>query len=98
MTQLEARLDRLEVPVSLRTPQVFDLTREEDEGGVGGPIILAEETPAPESVVPSEEEWALDSEDERNLAGLLVGIASEGEWRTDGEYTPTGPYGLDFDV
>jgi len=98
MAKLEARLDHLEVPVSLRTPQVFDLTREEDEGGVGGPIILAEETPAPKSVVPPSEEWVLDSDDERALAGLLVGITLEREWRTDGEYTPTGPYGLDFNL
>ena len=98
MAKLEARLDCLEVPVALRTPQILDLTREEDEGGVGGPIILAEETPAPESVVLPSEEWALDSNDERALAGLLVGITLEREWRTDGEYTPTGPYGLDFDL
>jgi len=98
MAKLEARLDRLEVPVALRVPEVFDLTREEDEGGVGGPIILAEETPAPESVILPSEEWVLDSDDKRALAGLLVGITSEREWRTDGEYTPTGPYGLDFDL
>jgi len=98
MVKLEACLDRLEVLVSLRAPQVFDLTHEEDEGGVGGPILLAKETPAPESVVPPLEEWALDSDDERALVGLLVGIMTEREWRTDGEYTPTGPYGLDFDL
>jgi len=69
-----------------------------DEGGVVGPIILADETPAPESVVPPSEEWVLDSKDERVLAGLLVGIMSEKEWRTNGEYTPTGPYGLDFNL
>jgi len=98
MAKLEACLDCLEVPASLRVPEVLDLTREEDEGGLGGPIILAEETPAPESVVPPSEEWALDSNDERALAGLLVGITSEREWKTDGEYTPTGPYGLDFNL
>jgi len=98
MVKLEACLDWLEVLVLLRAPEVFDLTCEEDEGGVGGPIILADETPAPELVVPPSEEWALDSDDERALAGLLVGITSEREWRTDGEYTPTGPYGLDFDL
>ena len=98
MAKLEACLDCLEVPVALRAPEVFDLTREEDEGGISGPIILAEETPAPESVIPPSEEWALDSNDESALAGLLVGITSEREWRTDGEYTPTGPYGLDFNL
>jgi len=98
MAQLEAHLDQLEVPVSLRAPVVFDLTHEEDEGGVRGPIILADETPAPESVVPPSEEWELNSDDERALAGLLVGITLEKEWKTDGEYTPTGLYGLDFDL
>jgi len=91
-------LDCLEVLVSLRVPEVFDLTPEEDEGGISGPIILAEETPAPELVVPPLEEWALNSEDERALVGLLMGITLEREWRTDGEYIPTGPYGLDFDL
>ena len=98
MVKLEAPLDQLEVPVLLRTPEVFNLTCEEDEGGVGGLIILADETPAPELVVLPSEEWALDSNDERALAGLLMGITLEKEWRTDGEYTPTGPYGLDFNL
>jgi len=98
MAKLEARLDHLEVLVLLRAPEVFDLTHEEDEGRVGGLIILADETPTPELVVLPSEEWELSSEDERALAGLLVGITSEREWRTNGEYTLTGPYGLDFDL
>ena len=69
MAVLEAHLAKLE------TPEVVDLTQEEDEGGVGGPIILAEKTPAPESVVPQSEGWDLNSEDKRALVGLLVGIA-----------------------
>ena len=87
MAKLEAQLDKLEVP-----QEVIDLTHEEEEGGVRGPIILAEETPAPESVVPPSEEWALNSKDERALVGLLVGIADEQERVTEGNYTPTGPY------
>ena len=86
-------MDRLE-----GSSLVIDLTKEENKGGVGGPIILAEETPAPESVVPLLEEWVLDSNDERALAGLLVGIINEREWMTEDSYTPTGPYGLDFDL
>jgi len=82
----------------LRVLEVLDLTCEEDEGGVGGLIILADETPAPELVVPPLEHWTLGSKDERALAGLLVGIMLEQEWMTKGEYTPTGPYGLDFDL
>jgi len=98
MEKLEAGLDRLEAPMVPRVLEVVDVTREEDEGGVGGPIILADETPAPESVVPPLEGWTLNSEDERALVGLLVGIMLEQEWRTKGEYTLTGPYGLDFDL
>jgi len=40
----------------LETPEVVNLTQEEDKGGVGGPIILAEETPAPKFIVPPTEE------------------------------------------
>ena len=93
MVRLEAWLDKLEVP-----QEVIDLTREEEEGGVRGPIILAEETPAPESVVLPSEGWTLDSADERALAGLLVGIVNEQEWLMEDSYTPTGPYGLDFNL
>ena len=93
MAKLEAWLDRLEVP-----QEVIDLTCEEEEGGVGGPTILAEETPAPESVVPPLEDWVLDSNNERALAGLLVGITNKQEWATEESYTLTGPYGLDFDL
>jgi len=92
MARMESWLDKLE-----GSSPMIDLTQEEDEGGVGGPIILAEETPAPESVVPPSEEWALNSDDERNLVGLLVGITSEWEWMMAGEYTlsePTSPTGL----
>jgi len=96
MARLEAWLEKLKVPMA---PEVVDLTREEDEGGVRGPIIiLADETPAHESVVPLLEGWILNSKDERALAGLLVGTVLEQEWRTEGEYTLTGPYSLDFDL
>jgi len=71
MVTLEAQLAKLE------TPEVVDLTQEEDEGGVGGLIILAEETPALELVNPPLEHWELDSNDERALAGLLVGITAD---------------------
>ena len=74
MLKLEARLDHLEVPVVLRAPEVFDLTREEDEGGVGGPIILAEETPAPESVIPPSEEWELNSVLKHMMRGERRGV------------------------
>jgi len=63
MAALEARLSRLE------TPEVVDLTQEEDEGGVGGPIVLAEETPAPESVVPQMENWEWVTNESYTLTG-----------------------------
>jgi len=65
---------------------------------LGGLIILAKETPAPESVVPLSEDWRLDSDDERVLAGLLVVIMLDQEWVAENSHTPTSPYGLDFDL
>ena len=43
-TRLEKALERLE---ALEAParETIDLTKEEDEGGLGGPIFLAPETP-----------------------------------------------------
>ena len=73
MVALEAWLAKLE------TPEVVDLTWEEDKGGVGGPIILAKETPVLEFIVPPLEQWELDSNDERNLAGLLVRLTADQE-------------------
>jgi len=55
------------------------LTCEEDKGGVRGPIILVEETPTPDSIVPPMEEWGIDSNDERVLASLLMGFTNKWE-------------------
>ena len=90
MAKLEALLDRLEALLVPKVSEVVDLTHEEDEGGVGGPIILVDETPAPKLVVPPLEGWMLNSEDERALVGLLVGITSEREWRMSEPTSPTG--------
>ena len=71
---------------------VVDLTKEEDEGGLGGPIFLAPETPVA----------LVDMEEERTRAQqeLLVELDSilasfvnvaEDKKTTDGEYTLTGP-------
>jgi len=57
--------------------------------------------PAPESVILPSEEWALNSKDERNLVGLMVGLTVDWEWVSENSYTPTGlynPYGLDFNL
>ena len=81
------RLDAMNV-----SPVVVDLTQEEDEGGLGGPIFLAPETPAVS--VDLEEERA------RGHQELLVELDSilasfvhveEDEKMTEGEYTPAGP-------
>ena len=94
LVQMEARqqimmerLDAMNV-----APVVVDLTQEEDEGGLGGPIFLALETPA----------VSMDSEEERarGCQELLVELDSilasfvhveEDKKTTEGEYTPTGP-------
>ena len=84
---LMERLDAMKV-----TPVVVDLTKEEDEGGLGGPVFLAPETPAA----------SVDMEEERTRAQweLLVELDSilssfvnveEDKKTTEGEYTPTGP-------
>ena len=81
------RLDAMNV-----APVVVDLTREEDEGGLGGPIFLAPETPM--ASVDSEE---VGTQAQRELLEELDNILSsfvnveEGEETTEGEYTPTGP-------
>ena len=94
LVQMEARqqimMERLDVMNV--APVIVDLTQEEDEGGLGGPIFLAPETPA--ASVDSEEERA------RGCQELLVELDSilasfvhveEDKKMTEGEYTPTGP-------
>jgi len=77
---------------------IVNLTHEEDKGGVGRLIFLATETLAPKSIVPLLEGWGFDEMDERALGALLTGWMHEWEWASENSYTPTGPYGLDFDV
>ena len=81
------RLDAMNV-----TPVVVDLTEEEDEGGLGGPIFLAPKTLAASVDMEEERLWA-----QQELLAELDGILSsfvdvgEDEKTTEGEYTPTGP-------
>ena len=94
LVQLEARqqilmerLDAMNAP-----PVVVDLTKEEDEGGLGGPIFLAPEIPA--ALVDTEEERTRAQQELlEELDGILSSFVSvEGdEQMTKGEYTPTGP-------
>ena len=82
------RLDAMNV-----APVVVDLTKEEDEGGLGGPIFLAPETPMPS--VDTEEEVGTQAQRELleeldNILSSFVNVR-ESEETTEGEYTPTGP-------
>ena len=81
------RLDAMNV-----APVVVDLTKEEDEGGLGGPILLAPETPMPsvdtEEVGTQAQRELLEELD--NILSSFVNVG-ESEETTEGEYTPTGP-------
>ena len=93
LVQMEARqqimmerLDAMNV-----APVVVDLTKEEDEGGLGGPIFLAPETPVVSVDTEEERTWVqrellveLD-----NILSLFVNV-EEDEKTMEGEYTPTG--------
>ena len=74
------------------TPVMVDLTQEEDEGGLGGPIFLALETPA--ASMDSEEERARGQQEFlMELDSILASFVhiEEDEEMTEGEYTLTGP-------
>ena len=94
LVQMEARqqimMERLDVMNV--APVVVDLTREEDEGGLGGPIFLAPETPAA-SVDVEEERTRAQRELLEELDTILSSFVNveEDEKTTEGEYTPTGP-------
>ena len=94
LVQMEARqqimmerLDAMNV-----APVVVDLTQEEDEGGLRGPIFLAPETPAASVDTEEERSWA-QQELLVELDSILSSFVNvEGDERTtEGEYTPTGP-------
>ena len=81
------RLDAMNV-----APVIVDLTQEEDEGGLGGPIFLAPETPA---VLVDLEEGRTQARQEllvelESILALFVHV-EEDKKTTEGEYTPTGP-------
>jgi len=91
--RLEERLSTTEMSLALLQGQVtkmgaraeeVDLSREEDEGGVGGPL--------------QDLELDFGLAGEEALRELLVGLQGEREWVTSGEHTLTGLYSLDFDV
>ena len=79
------RLDAMNV-----APVVVDLTKEEDEGGLGGPIFLAPGTPAA-SVDTEEVGTRVQRELLEELDNILSSFVNADEETTEGEYTPTGP-------
>jgi len=89
MEQMEMRMDLLQNQVTAVAPvPMVDLTREESEGGVGGPIDLGSpiglRSPSP---------LCLDDEtaDALEALGRNWEMLNPGEVSTSGEYTPTGP-------
>ena len=86
------RLDAMNV-----APVIMDLTQEEDEGGLGGPIFLAPETPA---VLVDLEEGRTQACQEllvelESIPALFVHV-EEDKKTTEGEHTLTGPWGPEF--
>ena len=89
MEQMEMRMDLLQNQVTAVAPvPMVDLTREESEGGVGGPIDLGSpiglRSPSP---------LRLDDEtaDALEALGRNWEMLNRGDVLTSGEYTPTGP-------
>ena len=105
MFALESKVDVLETRMSLVLEQlevleaekkeVIDLTvdeKEEDQGGLGGPIFLAPETPAP-----SLDLAPLDAETVEGIERMFHEWTSvAGDAETEGSYDPTGPWGPEF--
>ena len=90
-TRLEKALERLE---ALEAParETIDLTKEEDEGGLGGPIFLAPETPDVSLVAE-----ALNDETVEGIEKMIREWTSvDGDVDTERSYEPTGPWGPEF--
>ena len=88
MEAMEARMALLSGQVAAMAPPVsVDLTREEDEGGVGGPLRLGSpflgRSPSPQQF--SREELEAIEVVRRNWEFLNRDVT------TEGDYTPTGP-------
>ena len=73
-----------------------DLTQEEDEGGLGGPILVAETLTA--SIDTAGEQERVQVELVEELNHLLAHMSRADKVMVNGEYTPTGPstWGLEF--
>jgi len=89
MEQMEMRMDLLHNQVIAVAPApVMDLTREESEGGVGGPLELGSpvglRSPSPLRLDDATAE-ALEA------LGRNWEMLNQGDVSTSGEYTPTGP-------
>jgi len=89
MEQMEVRMDLLQAQVmTVASAPVVDLTREEEEGGLGGPIDLGSpllyRAPSPLEL-------------NKVTAGAMEALGrnweflTTGEEATSGDHTPTGP-------
>jgi len=87
MEQMEMRMDLLQNQVSTVAPAPrVNLTREESEGGVGGPIEWGSPFRSPSPL-------RLDdaTTDALEALGRNWELLNRGDETTSGEYTPTGP-------
>jgi len=106
MTTLTTQLDTVEASVALMRGQLMelnpprvtvDLTKVEDKGGFSGPIILAEETLIPKSVVPPTEEEGVVEATVEGLNTLLREWTHKQEWpMSKGSQTPMGQWSPEF--
>ena len=87
---MSQKLMRARLEVVNPAPVIVDLTQEEDEGGLSGPIFLAAETPAVSVDTAGERERA-QVELVEELDCLLAHMSRADEVTTNREYTPTGP-------
>jgi len=90
MEQMEARMNLLQAQVmTVALAPVVDLTREEEEGGLGGPLDLGSpllyRTPSPQEL-------------DEVTAGAIEALGRNWEFlatreeTTSGDYTPKGPH------
>ena len=89
MEMMEARMALISAQVAVMAPPLqVDLTREEDEGGVGGPIELGSPY-RPRS--PSPQVFTREELDAVEAVGRNWEFLTARDTSTEGVYTPTGP-------
>jgi len=89
MEMMEARMALVSAQVAVMAPPLqVDLTREEDEGGVGGPIDLG----SPYRLrSPSPQVFTREELDAVEAVGRNWEFLTGGDVSTEGIHTPTGP-------